>query len=582
MFRRLLLVFTDKELRKKLLSVIGLLALVRLLTHIPIPVIEAKDISNLVDNDAVFGLLNAISGSGYGQLSIVMLGVGPFITASIVMQLLGVIVPKIKEIQNEEGELGRNKINRWTRFLTVPLAALNSWGILQFLSNSSGAANGSATIQLPAVMTDTNLATAFPYWFAVIASMVAGSIIVMWVGEIITEFKMGNGISLLVLGGIVSNVPSKLGKFVGRSWPNVQELFTRFFKDPSKIWNSEVWKALLYSNPTWSATRSFLSFFLVGIIALLLVVFFNDAVRKIIIVYSRRGHIEGKSRTLDSIKADLPIKVNMAGVLPIIFAISFILFPSILSRFFFTSNTANLRTNAQSVESYLSAQRKRTASLVDLEKIPQKNFLGVYLTGKNDEIEELKKYDLTEGQEIFGFTLSTQKEIKNSFFEGTPLNDLKIGDYYVMRPSANNFGFLPQFAIRSNGVLAYTFFYAILIIFFTYFYTSTIAFKTDEISDNLLKSSAYIPGYRPGVETQNYLSYISNRMNVAGSVFLAMIAVMPFLFNDLIQGADVAGDNTLSGIVGGTTILIMVSTAIETLKQIEAQATIVDYDRFVK
>lgn len=579
MFRRLLLVFVDKELRNKLLSVVGLLALARLLTHIPIPVLKSTDITPLVESDAVFGLLNAISGSGYGQLSIVMLGVGPFITASIVMQLLGVIIPRLNEIQKEDGEMGRNKINRWTRMVTVPLAALNSWGILQFLSNGSTTGQ---SISLPSELTNPDLAASFPYWFAVITSMVAGSVIIMWIGEIITEFKMGNGISLLVLGGIVSKVPSSLAKFTTKAWPNMQELFSKFTSNPGKIFNFDVWKALFYSNPTWAPTRSFFSFLAIGIVALLLVVFFNDAVRKLVVVYSRRGHIEGKSRTLDSIKADLPIKVNMAGVLPIIFAISFILFPSILSRFFFTSNTAPLRDVAKNVESYLSAQRKQTPGFVDITKLPEKNLFGLYLTGTKTQIDELKKLDLTEGQEIFGFTFSTKKDIQNSYFEGTPLNDIKIGDFYVLRFNGNNFGFLPEFAIRSNGILAYTFFYAVLIVFFTYFYTSTIAFKTDEISENLQKSSAYIPGYRPGAETQDYLTYIANRMNVAGSIFLAMIAVMPFIFSDIIQGADSGGDNTLSGIVGGTTVLIMVSTAIETLKQIEAQATIVDYDRFVK
>ena len=137
MFRRLLLVFTDAELRIKIIKIILLLIGARLLAHIPIPILGIQEIANIIDSDAVFGLLNTISGGSYGRLSFVMLGVGPYITASIVMQLLGVIVPKISEIQKEEGELGKQKINRSTRWLTIPLAAFQSWAILQFLASGN-------------------------------------------------------------------------------------------------------------------------------------------------------------------------------------------------------------------------------------------------------------------------------------------------------------------------------------------------------------------------------------------------------------------------------------------------------------
>ena len=567
MFRRLLLVFTDKELRRKFLIVIALLIGARLLAHVPIPVIRTSDISNIIDNDAVFSLLNTVSGGSYGKLSFVMLGVGPFITASIVMQLLGVIVPKINDIQKEQGEQGRNIINRWTRIITVPLAALNGWGILQFLSSGN---TGSTTIALPDVLKNGTFAQTAPYWFVVIASLVAGSVVMMWIGEIITELKLGNGVSLLILSGIVSRLPQQLYKFGSEAWPNFVELFKRF--TPQKLFNPNVLKAFLFDNPTWSLSRGFLLYILIFLLTLVFVVFINDAVRKLVVIYSRRGHTEGKSRTLDSIKADLPIKVNMAGVLPIIFAVSFILFPSILSKFFLTSNTGPLRDFATGIETYLSTQPKQNAIPVDITKLPKDSFLGFSITGTKDEVDTQISDDTTTGQEILGFTLSTKKDIQNSFFEGTPLNSVSF-----LKFNGNNLGFLPQVALRWNGILAYTFFYFLLILFFTYFYTSTIAFKTEEVAENLQKSNAYIPGYRPGIETENYLNYVSNRLNVAGALFLALIAVMPILFNKYIT----AGDGTLSGIVGGTTMLILVSVTIETLKQIEAQATIVDYDRFM-
>lgn len=576
MFRRLLLIFTDKDLRLKFLSIIGLLIAARLLAHVPIPVLRTQDISPVIDSDAVFSLLNTISGGSYGKLSFVMLGVGPYITATIIMQLLSVIIPKLNEIQKEQGEQGRNLINRWTRIITVPLAALNAWGILQFLS-TQGVGSSGVRLSLPEQLT-APFAEAFPYWVAVIISMVAGSIIIMWIGEIITEMKMGNGITLIIISGIIARLPGQTADFVSGVWPNFVLLWEKFAETPTKFFNWDVWKAFLWENPTWASARGFMLFLTIFVVTLLFVVFINDAVRKLVIVYSRRGAIEGRSRLMDAVKADLPIKVNMAGVLPIIFALYFILFPSIISRFFLTSNVASLRETAQSVETYLSTQDKENYQFNDFPKLPKNQFLGFAVTSSAEEVSALKNYDPTQGQELLGFTFSTQKDVQNSFFEGTPLNDIRFGDFYLLRFNGNNFGFLPEFSVRWNGILSYTFFYILFIIFFTYFYTSVIAFKTDEVSENLQKSGAYIPGYRPGQETADYLSYVSNRLNVVGAIFLALIAVVPFLFNRSIQ----IGDGTLTSIVGGTTLLILVSGTIETLKQIEAQATIVDYDRFVK
>jgi preprotein translocase subunit SecY len=588
MFRRILLVFTDAELRLKLFQIIGLLIAARLLAHVPIPVLKVSDISPLIENDQVFALLNTISGGSYGRLSFVMLGVGPYITASIVIQLLGVIIPSIREIQREEGEMGQQKINRWTRFLTVPLAALNSWGILQFLS--VGTAQTGVAIELPAVLKKSQIdGESFWYWFAVIAAMTAGSIIMMWIGEIITEFKMGNGISLLILSGIVVRLPQQFSKFFGGVFENIKLISEKF--EFSKLFNPEVWKALLWDNPTWQPARIGFLYVFIFLLTLGLVTFINDAVRKLIVIYSRRGHNEGKSRTLNNIKADLPIKVNMAGVLPIIFAVSFILFPTILSRFFFTANISNVKETAQKIESYLSTNQNQQAFAPG--PVP-KEILGFYGTKSASDTRNIQQYDSTVGQEILGFTVSTlkvdknfevskdsavsspeelekiaRKEIKNEFFRGTPLQ---------FSFSSGNLGFLPEFVFYWPGVLAYTFFYFFLIIFFTYFYTSTVAFKTEEVADNLQKSGAYVPGYRPGEQTANYLNYISNRLNVAGSLFLALIAILPLSFNKFLS----FGDGTLTGIVGGTTLLILVSVTIETLKQIEAQATAVDYQRFTK
>jgi preprotein translocase SecY subunit len=563
MFRRILLVFTDPELRTKLVKIILLLITVRLLAHVPIPVLRTQDISPLIESDAVFGLLNTIAGGAYGRLSFVMLGVGPYITASIVMQLLGVLVPRIREIQKEEGQQGQQKINRWTRILTVPLAALQAWGILQFLA--SGTATGANQIELPPILKETSVTwETFGFWLAVIISMTAGSIIMMWIGEIITEFKMGNGISLIILAGIVVRLPNQVIKFWQYVAPNLQDLLEKF--SFSKLGNWEVWKAFLWANETWAPSRSFFLFIGVFVISLLLVVFMNDAVRKIVVIYSRRGHSEGGSRTLSNVKADLPIKVNVAGVIPIIFAVSFILFPTIVSRFFLTSNVESLRNGAQQVQDYLSTSPRENVAVPT--NLPN-NFLGFFGSSNAEDIKAAQNFDPTTGQELFGFTVSTNPEVKNVFFDGTFLRfELPSG----------NLGFVPNYSTYWQGILSYNLFYFLLIIFFTYFYTSTIAFKTDDVAENLQKSGAYIPGFKPGLETQEYLSYVANRLNVAGSIFLALIALIPILIGSGLN----FGDGTVSSVVGGTTLLILVSVTVETLKQIEAQATSIDYERFTK
>lgn len=567
MFRRILLVLTDADLRSKLFQIIGLLIISRLLAHVPIPLFDIQDLQSVISGDEFLGLLNTISGGAYGRLSFVMLGIGPYITASIVMQLMGVIVPKIKEIQ-QEGEQGQQRINRWTRFITVPIAALNSWGIIQFLTNAPA---DQRIVNLPAVLASKEITfSSFGWWSVVIIAMTCGSIIMMWLGEIINEYKMGNGISLMILAGISARIPSQMLKLSQETGVYLGNLFSKF--NFGKLFNIEVWKALLWSNPAWGPLRAIAFIFIVFVVTLISVVFFNDAIRKLLIVYSRRGHTEGKSRTMNSVQADLPIKVTIAGVLPIIFAVSLILFPTILSRFFFTANVPSLREGAQVVENALSTQNKDEYKSLTIPLrnpgSPEKEFAGVYASNDSKQIEVATTNDKTKGTEILGFTLSTNPGIKNKVLEGI---------YPVEFPSTN-LGFLPQGAIRWNGILLYTLLYFLLIVFFTYFYTSEIAFKSDDVAENLQKSGAYIPGYKPGKDTSNYLTYVVNRLNVVGALFLATIAIVPVVFQDQL----LIGDGTLSNVVGGTTLLILVSVTIETLKQIEAQATSVDYNKFTK
>jgi preprotein translocase subunit SecY len=564
MFRKFFLVLKDSELRTKMLKIVLLLIGTRLLAQIPIPLFDLKDLSPIIDQDQTLGLLNTIAGGSFGKLSFVMLGIGPYITASIVMQLMGIIVPSINAIRREEGDMGQQKINRWTRFLAVPISMLNAWGILQFLSN---APIEQRIVTLPDQLTAKGITLESTFWWlVVIGSMTAGSIIMMWVGEIINEYKMGNGISMIILAGIASKLPSQLIKLVQDSVPSFQLLFQKF--SFSKLFNLDVWKAFLIENPTWFQIRAVAFFFGLFLFTLLFVVFFNDAVRKIIIIYSKRGHVEGKSRTLNSVKADLPIKVNLAGVMPIIFAVSLILFPSIISRFFFTANVPEIRNAADSIVKFMdSGLSDQGRADRQLPGSPTASFAGVYTTNSVEELKVGKSNDYTLGQDILGFTISTKSEQSSKFFENT---------FLQFELPGNNLGFLPSTIIAWNGVMAYLLLYFLLIVFFTYFFTSEIGFKTGEISEDLQKSGAYIPGYKPGKETESYLSYVSNRINVFGAFFLAIIAILPIVFQSKLQ----IGDGTLTGIVGGTTILILVAVTVESLQQIDAQATNVDYDRF--
>lgn len=576
MFRRLGLLFTNPELRVKFLQILGILIFARLLTHVPLPGIEVKNLSDLVNNNAVFSLLNLISGGGYGSLSFVMLGVSPYITASIVFQLLGVIVPKIQQIQKEEGEQGRAKINRWTRWITFPLAMLSAWGILRYLDTEKLLPDSFAS------GSNTNLT-----WLFAILCMAAGSVVMMWIGEILNEYKMGNGVSLLILAGIVSQVPRNIGQNIG----NISNQFGDFWKvlyaHPSYLVNGNAY-ANFFTSDHWAGLRSSLLLTLTFIVTLLLVVFMNDAVRKLVVVYSRRGHVEGSSRMLGAVKADLPIKVNVAGVIPIIFSVSFILFPTVIATFLSSSSVSGISDGAKNIQTYLSPNAATDAAtrqpVIEPEVIKGKTILNIYRLDTQEQLLAAKNYDPNEGGEIGEVLINNFKVNCNTTGSATEqdkqfANDLRTKIVGIPLPCGARIPFLPEGGIYFHGFVAYNFIYFFLIIFFTYFYTANIAFKTDDVAENLQKSGAYVPGFAPGKDTEKYLAYLTNRLNIVGALFLASIALFPIVLSKYIQFDRSQG---LASIVGGTTILILVSVAIETLRQLEAQITTVDYDRFVK
>lgn len=415
--------FKIAELRNKVLAVAGLLIVFRLLASIPIPGIDAIKLKEFFASSQLLGFLNIFSGGALSRLSILMLGVGPYITSTIIMQLLTLVFPSLKQMYYEEGPVGRAKFNRWSRLITVPLAALQGYGFLNLLA-SRGVLG-----QLSFANTIIN-----------VIIVTAGTMILMWLGELISEFKIGNGISLIIFAGIVSRIPDVLTQ------------------------------ALASYDPTVIPT--YLAFAMLSIVIIAAVVFVTQGERKIPISYAKR--VRG-NKVYGGVSSYLPMKVNQAGVIPIIFAISILLFPQFVAQ----------------ISSIISPE------------------LSAKLTG--------------------WVTL---------FF---------------------------------NNQIAYSIVYFLLVVMFTYFYTS-ITFEPKEISKNLQRSGGFVPGIRPGEPTSDFLAQLSNRITLFGSLFLGFVAVLPNVTQLL------TGIATLT--IGGTALLIVVSVALEIMNQIESQLVIREYDGF--
>lgn len=419
-FYKFNLVMQDKILRKRIFFTLGALIVFRLLAVIPIPGIDHAALASFFANNEFLGLLNVFSGGGLSQLSIVMLGVGPYITASIIMQLMTIMSPRLKEIYQEEGEAGRHKFAQWSRLLTIPLALIQSFGFIKLLENQKVIASISGFGLLSNLLVIT-----------------AGSILLMWIGELITEYGIGNGVSLLIFAGIVSRLPSGISQFA-------------FVYDPAKI-------------------PLYLLFLAIALVVIVGVVVITEAERPIPVTYAKqvRGNrVYGGSSTY------LPLRINQAGVIPIIFALSILLFPQMIARFLAGSANYIISAIASGVNTFLS----------------------------------------------------------NSW--------------------------------------AYGIAYFLLVFVFTYFYTA-VTFDPDQISGNLQKNGAFIPGVRPGHSTSEYISKILTRLTLFGALFLGVIAVLPLIVRAL------TGITAIS--VGGTALLIVVSVVIDLVKKIDAQVSIREY-----
>ena len=280
-FNKIKLIWTDVTLRKKVLFVLFALIVFRLLSAVPIPGIDTFELNRFLSNNQFFGILNIFSGGGLSNLSIIMLGVGPYITSSIIMQLLTIMVPALKRIYHEEGEAGRKRFTQYSRLLTVPLAAIQGFALLAILESQN------ILINLTAFNRITNLVI-----------VVAGSILLMWIGELVSEFGIGNGVSLIIFAGIVSGLPSTISQMI-------------FTFDVSQI-------------------PLFLVFAMVGVLVIAGIVLVTEAERPIPVTYAKR--VRGM-KMYGGGSTYLPLRVNQAGVIPIIFALSILLFPQMIGTF---------------------------------------------------------------------------------------------------------------------------------------------------------------------------------------------------------------------------------------------------------
>ncbi|MES3030989.1 MAG: preprotein translocase subunit SecY [Patescibacteria group bacterium] len=419
-FAKIGIVLRDPAMRKRIGFTLGALVVFRLLAAIPMPGIDILSLERLLASSQFFGLLDIFSGGGISNLSIVMLGVGPYITASIIMQLLTMMFPKMKAIMQEEGEAGRQKLSQYSRLLAVPLALIQGFAFIK-LFQSQGV--------IPALGSFDLLVS--------IVVIAAGSLLVMWIGELISEFGIGNGVSLIIFAGIVAALPTQISQFVAGF-------------DPSQI-------------------PLYLVFVAIALVVIMGVVFVTEAERAVPVTYAKQ--VRG-NKVYGGVSTYLPLRLNQAGVIPIIFALSILLFPQVISNFFANSSNPAIADAAASVSTFLASP-------------------------------------------------------------------------------------------WPYGIL-----YFFLVVIFTYFYTA-VTFDPKQISENLQKSGAFIPGVRPGESTMGFLGKIVTRITLVGALFLGIIAVLPLIMQAF------TGSQTLA--IGGTALLIVVSVVLDLLKKIDAQASMREY-----
>ncbi len=412
----------NPELRKKILFTLFIVIVFRFLAHIPVPGVDTDAIRAYLQNNIFFGMFDLFSGGGFQNFSIVTLGMAPYINVSIIMQLLTVMIPSLEELQ-KEGEYGREKINMYTRLLTLPMALVEAYGIYFLLSKQG-------------ILPSLNVFDLI----ILVLTMSAGALIMVWFGELITEYGIGNGISMLIFISIIGRIPATLVGFVNTITAD-------------NLFNTLIFAAL-------------------AILVIVGVVLVNEGTRNVAIEYGRRGLKSEK------VVNYLPIKINQVSVVPILFAVSVVMIPSLIS--------APLQA-------------------------------------------------------------ATSDFARN------------VGEFFAINFHQNSW--------------PYNLTYFLLVIAFTYFYTS-VQFNPEKIADDIKKRGGFIPGIRPGRNTTQYLKYIVDRITLSGAIFLGLIAILPYLIQSYI--------GTTSVTIGGTGLLIVVSVVLETIRQVKSLTVTRNYESFLR
>ena len=415
------------ELRKKIIFTALILLIFRIGNAIPVPYVDTTLLNDYINqlSTTVLGLYNVMSGGAFAEATVFALGVQPYINSSIIIQLLTIAIPALERLARDGGEEGKKKIQSITRYATVAIAILQGWGYYMLMKNYG-------------ILTNTGVWAAL----VIIASFIAGSSFVMWMGEQITEFGIGNGISIILFAGILSRVPSMVSSMVSG------------LKAGTLVW----WAAVLV---------------VIGILALIvLITWVNGAERRIPVQYAKR---QVGRKMYGGQASTLPMKVNMSGVLPIIFAQSIAMIPSTIAAF-------------------------------------------------------------------------------------------------CKQPEKGTFWYSFLNAIDTKSVL-YMIFYFVMIIGFSYFY-STIQFNPIEISNNLKKNGGFIPGFRPGKPTADFIKKVLNKVTLFGAIYLGIVAILPLIIGKAVNNAALS--------IGGTSVIIVVGVALETVQALESQMLMRQYKGFLE
>jgi preprotein translocase subunit SecY len=436
--------FRLPDLRRRLLFTLGILVIYRLAAHIPVPGVNLAALGELFQANQLLGFLNMLSGGALNYFSVMAMGVYPYITAQIIVQLLTPIIPQLAALQ-KEGDAGRKKLNQYTILLTIPMAALNAFGQASLLAQG-----GSSGVP---VLSQFGFGQYPVQTFSIIVTLTAGTMLAMWLGQLITEQGIGNGISIIIFGGIIAGMPANLQRSYVQG--GILEVFT---------------------------------FLVITVLTVAVIVVVQEGQRRIPVQYGKRVRAMRGNRLMvvGGQNTYIPLRVNSAGMIPLIFASSFLIFPSTIASYFVNS------------------------------PVP---FVSTVATWVNR----------------------------------------------VFSPNYNPYWVL----------------YFVLVIAFTYFYTDVV-FRQQNLPETLQRQGGFIPGIRPGPNTERYLNRVLSRITLVGAVFLGTVAVLPWLVHLVLGQAGGTRSASSTLLISSTGLLIVVGVVLDTMKQLEAQLLMRHYEGFIR